>query len=602
VRNILLVLVIIALAAIGIWLTTTRDRPTTPDVKETAFSEPLETPIEKAPTLPTGVEINFVDVTTTAGIDFRHFDGRVDAEYLMDSTGPGAAWLDLDQDGMLDLFLVQGSACVPPEPPKSTTSRLYRNLGGGRFEDVTSSLGVGHFGFGQGATVGDIDNDGFPDLFVTCYGKPNVFYRNVSNGTGGRRFEDITESAGLSTHPDWKDRPNWSTSAAFLDFDNDGKLDLFLCSYVRIDMAKYPKCHHESIKRDGACPPYRFEGTKCILYRNLGDGKFADATVQAGVDQGNAKALGVVAIDLNDDGLIDIFVANDGVPNFLFLNRGDGRFEARGPASGCAVNGQGNPQAYMGVVGADLDGDGLPDLFSTAYHRETNSLFKNQGGGRFLDVTAGSGLGPASWNRLGFGACAVDVENDGHLDLVVTNGHVVAHIDLEGDPTNTFRQTPLLFRNDGRGRFQDVTKLAGAAMQKTYVGRGLALADYDNDGRPDLYLADSGGPSVLLHNESKSTNNWIRLQLVGTKSNRDAIGAKVTVRAGGRVLVRFREGGGSYLSAHDPRLLIGIGSATQVDSIEVRWPSGTVERLGALDAGKSYRLVEGTQRAEVVPR
>ncbi|QEL13516.1 CRTAC1 family protein [Limnoglobus roseus] len=576
----------------------TASPPQTPP--EDSSAAPSSTP---TPTLPAGVVLNFVDTTAAAGIDFQHVDGRTDMEYLMDSTGSGAAWLDYDQDGLLDLFLVQGHPFVPPYPAAGTAaaSKLYRNLGNGRFQDTTASAQVAHVGCGQGAAVGDFDNDGFPDLFVTCYGKPNVLYHNVPDGKGGRKFENVTARAGMATHPDWADRPNWSTSAAFLDYDNDGLLDLFVCSYVRIDLAKYPDCVQAATQKHTPCPPLRFAGTVCVLYRNRGDGTFADATKEAGVNAPNAKSLGVVALDLDDDGRIDIFVANDGVPNFLFRNLGQGKFESLGPACGCLVNGVGNPQAYMGVAAGDLDGDGRPDLYSTAFAQEANSFFRNLGKLRFIDATNGSGLGPPSWHRLGFGTCALDVDRDGNLDLVVANGHVMAHIDRDGNPNNTFRQPPLLFVNDGRGRFRDFSRQAGVAFQKNYVGRGLALADYDNDGRVDLYLADSGGKAVLLHNEGQTPNHWIRLELVGTKSNRDAVGAKVTFQVGGRTIVRHREAGGSYLSAHDPRLLVGLGPAERVDRIEIRWPSGLVQQFEALAGDHSYRLTEGTAAAERRP-
>ncbi|OWK36011.1 CRTAC1 family protein [Fimbriiglobus ruber] len=603
----LFAVVCIALVAVGavlLYPSATNDRAT-PDGGTAVVAPAADTASAPQPApepvLPPGVQIRFVDATAAAGIRFDHFDGRTDMEYLMDSTGPGAAWIDYDQDGLLDLFLVQGGPFAPPYPPQTLTSKLYRNLGGGRFEDVTAAAGVGHVGCGQGATVGDYDNDGFPDLFVTCYGKPNVLYHNVPDGRGGRRFEDVTARAGMADHPDWKARSNWSTSATFLDYDNDGKLDLFVCSYVKVDLPHYPECISNRTKRRGPCPPSRFEGTKCVLYRNNGDGTFTDATHAAGVDSPNAKGLGVVALDLDDDGLVDLFVANDGVPNFLFRNLGGGKFEAFGPACGCLVNLVGTPQAYMGIAAGDLDGDGRPDLFVTAFAGETSSFFRNLGRCLFLDVTQGTGLGPPCWNRLKFGTCALDIDRDGSLDLVVANGHIARYIDADGDPTNTFRQLPQLFLNDGRGHFREFSKQAGPAFQKTYVGRALAQADYDNDGRTDLYLADSGGSAVLMHNETTTPNNWVRLELRGTKSNRDAIGAKVTFHVGGRKLVRHREGGGSYLSAHDPRLLVGLGSATAADKVEIRWPSGLVQQVGPLAGGRGYLVTEGQDKVEPRP-
>jgi hypothetical protein len=559
---------------------------------------------------PPGVDINFVDVTQKASIHFQHFDGRTDKEYIMETMGSGLGWLDYDQDGLMDLFLVQSSTFGPPVPTSPLggegtrvrgrgwekaelpTCKLFKNLGNWHFRDVTEEVGLGHVGCGMGVAVGDIDNDGFPDLFLTCYGKPNVLYHNVPDGKGGRRFIDITVQAGLADHPDWRERPNFSTSAAFLDYNHDGYLDLFVCSYVYVDLAHYPECKDKKGKWD-SCPPSAFAGTRCLLYRNNGNLTFTDVSKEAGINQANAKALGVVALDLDDDGWIDIFVANDSVPNFLFRNLGSGRFESMGPSSGCAVNLDGNPQAYMGVDADDLDGDGRPDLFSTAFARETNTFFRNEGRCQFLDVTRGSGLGPPSWWKLGFGTCFLDVDHDGNLDIVVANGHVSRNVDEDGNPNNTFRQQAQFFLNDGRGRFRDVSGLVGDYFQKPHVGRGLAPCDYDNDGRMDLAFNNSGEPAVLLHNESKTPNHWIRLELQGTKSNRDAVGAKVTVQLGNRQLVRHRKGGGSYLSAPDPRLLIGVGPARKVDQVEIRWPSGWVQTLGPLDIDRGYLVIEG---------
>lgn len=565
----------------------------TPSVRPEA-SAPAESEGSSAPpSLPPGVRINFVDVTRAAGIDFKHYDGRTEMQYIMDQTGSGLAWIDYDQDGLLDLFLVQGNAFVPPFPRPAPASKLYRNLGGGKFRDVTAEVGVGHVGCGQGVAIGDIDNDGYPDLIVTCYGQPNALFHNVSDGKGGRRFVNITATAGLAEHPDWKKQPNYGTSAAFFDYDNDGYLDLFICHYVKIDLQNYPKCLDKFGNPD-TCPPQAFDGTRCYLFRNNGNLTFRDVSHEAGIDSPNAKGLGVVALDLDDDGLIDLFVANDNMPNFLFRNRGGGRFEALGPASGCAVNFQGQTQAYMGVDADDLDGDGRPDLFVTAFARETNTFFRNLGASRFLDVTNGSGLGPPSWHWVGWGACFLDVDRDGSLDIAVVNGHVSPHFDLANDPNNPFRQKAQLYVNDGAGHFGHVSALAGSYFKENHVGRGLAAGDYDNDGHMDLAISNSGEPAVLLHNESTTPHHWIRLELQGTKSNRDAVGAKVTLHVGSRKLVRHRKGGGSYCSANDPRLLIGLGAARTVERVEVRWPSGLVQNFGPLEADRGYRLVEGT--------
>jgi hypothetical protein len=580
-------------------------------------SEPSDPPLSTLSSplkLPAGVQVKFVDVTEQSGIHFVHFDGHTELEYIMETTGSGIGWLDFDQDGLMDLFIVQGSefpgtrATGGDHAPQSgekgnnpPTSKLFKNLGGGRFRDVTAEVGLDHVGCGQGVAIGDIDNDGFPDLFLTCYGKPNVLYHNVSDGKGGRHFVDITTKAGLGSHPDWKDRPNFSTSAAFLDFDNDGLLDLFVCSYVKVDLEHYPQCVSTRSGRRFSCPPTLFQPTRCLLYRNNGNGVFTDVSHEAGIDDPNAKALGVVALDLDDDGKIDLFVANDGMPNFLFRNRGQGKFESIGPRSGCAVNLVGTRQAYMGVDADDLHGNGRPDLFVTAFSQETNTLFRNEGGGSFLDVTPGSGLGPPSWFMLGFGTCFLDVDRDGRLDIAVVNGHVSRYVDEEGNPNVTFRQPAQLFLNDGSGRFHDISKQGGDYFRRPHVGRGLAGCDYDNDGHMDLAISNNGETAVLLHNESTTPNHWLRLELQGTKSNRDAVGAKVTFQIGDRKLVRHRKGGGSYLSASDPRLLIGLGDAHQVDQVEIRWPSGLIQRLGPLSADHGYRIVEGDSQPKPRP-
>jgi hypothetical protein len=593
----LVVLVGLGAAAYLLVLSVAPSSPLTVRVPQEVSAGPQATPVVE---LPSGIEVNFVDVTSPAGIGFEHFNGATPMNYIMETMGSGVGWIDYDQDGLMDLFLVQGSTFVPPHLPSPPTCKLFKNLGGGRFRDVTDEVGLAHTGCGMGVAVGDIDNDGYPDLFLTCYGKPNVLYHNVTDGKGGRRFVDVTAKAGLADHPEWHTRPNFSTSAAFLDYNNDGRLDMFVCSYVKVDMEHYPICMDAQHTYRISCGPKNFEGTRCLLYRNNGDGTFTDVSHEAGVDQPNAKSLGVVALDLSGEGRVDVFVANDTVPNFLFRNLGGGRFESVGVQSGCAVNLEGMPQAYMGVDADDLDGDGLPDLFATAYARETNTFFRNEGGCQFLDVTQGSGLGPPSWFMLAFGTCFLDVHCAGSLDIAVANGHVDRTIDKEGNANITYRQPAQLFYNDGRGRFRDVSARAGAYFREPHVGRGMAVCDYDNDGKMDLAVSHNGEKAVLLHNESKTPNHWLRLELQGTKSNRDAVGARVTVQAGGRKLVRHRKGGGSYLSASDPRLHVGLGAATAADDVEIRWPSGLVQHVGPLPADRGYRVVEGDK--EVKPR
>jgi hypothetical protein len=560
--------------------------------------------------LPAGLKVQFTDVTEKSGIHFLHFDGRTEHEYIMETLGPGVGWLDYDQDGLMDLFLVQGSTFGTSQGTPGTC-KLFKNLGNGQFRDVTEEAGLAHVGCGMGVAIGDIDNDGFPDLFLTCFGKPNVLYHNepidAKDASRGRRFVDITKNAGMATHPDWEKRPNFSTSAALLDYNNDGYLDLFVCSYVQVDLEHYPECRGPRSGKRISCPPSYFAPTRCLLYRNNGNNTFTDVSKEAGIDVPLAKALGVVALDLDNDGRTDLFVANDGMPNFYFRNRGDGSFESMGPRCGCTVNGVGQSQAYMGVDADDLFGDGLADLFVTAFSKETNTLFRNYGKNHFLDATQGSGLGPPSWLKLGFGACFLDVDLDGHPDLVVVNGHVSRFADDEGNPGITFKQNAQVYYNRGAGRFLDISSKAGPYFQERHVGRGLAACDFDNDGRMDLAIANNGEEAHLLHNESLSPNHWIRLQLEGARrqdskgSNRDAIGAKVILDVAGRRLVRHRKGGGSYLSASDPRLLIGLGPARVVDKLEIWWPSGLVQQLDRpLEVDRGYRIREGM--AELAPQ
>jgi len=559
------------------------------------------TPATESTALPRGTEIRFENVTAAAGINFLHVDGATDTNYVMETMGPGAGWIDYDQDGLLDLVLVQGSSLFGPHPANAPTTKLYRNCGGGRFCDVTAETGTGIVGYGMGVAVGDIDNDGYPEIFLAYFNRPNALLKNVPDGKGGRKFLDITAQAGMATHPDWSTRPNFSTSAAFLDFDNDGYLDLFVCSYILIDLKNYPEC-----KTDAgfliSCAPRLFRGTRCHLYRNNRNGTFSEIGKEIGIDKAEAKALGVVAADLDDDGFIDLFVANDTVPNFLYRNIQGKRFEEVGVASGCAVNLDGQPQAYMGVDVDDLNGDGLPDLFVTAFSQEFNSLFRNQGKAQFLDVTDLTGMGQSSWWKLGFGTVFMDLDLDGQLDIVVVNGHVARRVEEEGNPNLRFKQEALVYLNLGNERFRDITSAVGGYFMERHVGRALALGDFDNDGLADLVVSNSSEPTFLLRNVSQTPNQWVRLTLQGTKSNRDAVGARVTLRlSDGRTIVRHRKGGGSYLSALDPRLLIGVGKAQSIEQVEVRWPNGGVQTFGPLAVRKHYRLVEGDNKPHTVP-
>jgi hypothetical protein len=572
-------------------------------------SSPLQ--LQPTPTVPTaaipddGVRIRFEDLTRTAGIDFEHIDGRSPMHYLPEVMGAGVAWIDYDQDGYLDLFLVQGGP-FPPDPQRSAekpSSRLYRNQGDGTFVDVTLKVGIRYSGYGQGVAVGDYDNDGYPDLFVSCYGSCHLFH-NEPDGTGGRRFRDVTKQAGISID-------GWCSSCAFGDIHGKGYLDLFVCRYLALDFKDYPFCgdRTKDPPRRQECGPREFHGTRSVFLRNNGDGTFTDVTAEAGIEP-EGKGLGVVILDLDGDGRSDIFVGNDEMPNFHYLNRGNGKLQSCGIISGTAANWQGHPMGSMGVEADDLTGNGRPDLFITTFFHQGWTLYRNNGKNLFTDISPRAGMRTASWDKVGWGTCLLDAENGGDLDIFVANGHIFRNAaemkerNEDGSP-QTFEQFPQLFKGNGKGFFRDVSKQAGPYFLRPQSGRGAAMGDYDNDGAMDIAVNHCGEPASLLHNETHSPNHWIRLQLEGTRhqsdkgSNRDAIGARVTIKVAGRTLVRHVKGGGSYLSAHDRRLLIGLGSAENVDDIEVRWPNAeaTLQHFGPLAADRSYKLVEGARAA-----
>jgi hypothetical protein len=551
-----------------------------------------------------GVRIHFEDVAGAAGIPFKHIDGRSAKNYYPEVMGGGAAWLDYDQDGYLDLFLVQGGP-FPPEdgkPSTAPTSRLYRNQGDGTFQDVTERVGLLHPGYGQGVAIGDYDNDGYPDLFLTCFGHCHLFH-NESDGHGGRRFRDVTKEAGLNLD-------GWCTSCAFGDIHGKGYLDLFVCRYLTLDFAHYPVCHEPGSKPPVPilCGPYMFPGTSSVLFRNNGNGTFTNVSNEAGLEK-DSKALGVVILDLDGDGKSDIFVGNDEVPNHQYRNLGNGKLQSCGVESGTAANWQGTPVGSMGVEADDVTGNGRPDLFVTTFYHQSWLLLRNNGNNFFTDISQSCGMYAPSWNLVGWGTCFLDADRDGDLDVFVANGHVYRNAlqmtkSEDGTP-QTFAQPAQLFRGDGKGYFKDISLTCGSYFEQPHVGRGVAMADYDNDGAMDLVINHCGDAASLLHNETQTPYHWIRLQLEGSRhsdprgSNRDAIGARVTLQAGGRRIVRHVKGGGSYLSSSDRRLLIGLGAADKVEGVEVRWPNAeaTVQRFGSLAADQSYKLIEGQQQA-----
>jgi hypothetical protein len=536
----------------------------------------------------------FIDATAAARIDFTHFDSATPLHAIPETMGSGLGWIDYDNDGWPDLFCVQAGPLRPVEySGPLPTHKLYRNNGDGTFTDVTEQVGLAKSGYGMGCAVGDYDNDGFDDLVVTYLGGIALF-RNEPDpaAPGGRRFADVTARANLHD-------PHWATSCGWGDVDGDGLLDLYVCNYVEIDLNGYVPCVKPETGERYVCPPTVFAAVTHRLFRNNGDGTFADVSGPSGVTAAApAGGLGVVLLDLDGDGKTDIYVANDMKPAYLFHNLGGVRFAERGWLSGAALTGHGRLMAGMGIGVGDVDGSGRPSLVVTNFQNEGAVLFLNLGGLRFREWSHPCGIGPASVKRLGFGIDLFDPDLDGNLDAAVANGHVVRN--APSVYKAPYEQEAQLFLGDGKGRFREVSDRAGAYFREKRVGRGLAVADYDNDGRPDLAVSHNAGPVKLLRNATETANRWVRLELVGDgkRSNRNAVGARVEVEAGGRTLVRFVHGGGSYLSASDRRLLIGLGSADRADRVTVTWPSGERQEYRGLEAGRGWRLTQGKDQPE----
>jgi thioredoxin-like negative regulator of GroEL len=524
-----------------------------------------------------GVTPRFHDDAEAAGLTFVHEPGTSPRHQLPEAMGGGVGLLDYDGDGRLDVYAVQGGE-FPPGPSSHGGDRLFRNRGDGTFEDVTHRAGLadGPGGYGHGVAVGDVDNDGRPDLFVTRW-RAYALYHNRGDGT----FEDITARAGLDGDRDWP------TSAAFADLDNDGDLDLYVCHYLAWDPDDPAVCQSPSTGRPVTCDPRHFRALPDHVFRNAG-GRFTDVTAEAGLDDRDGRGLGVVAADLDGDGRTDLYVANDGTANYLYCNRGGFRFAEVGHDAGAAAGAAGGYQAGMGVACGDLDGDGRPDLAVTNFLGESTTLYGNLGGGAFLDRTASSGLAAPSRYRLGFGVAFLDADDDGRPDLMTANGHIA-----DERPEVPFAMPAQLLRGAPGGRLVDVSSRAGEPFRVPRLGRGLAAGDLDNDGRVDAVVVGQAGPLGYFHNVTEGEGRSLTLALEGTASNRDGVGAVVTVVAGGRRQVAQRTGGGSYQAAGDPRLHFGLGAADRVDEVEVRWPSGRTDRHRQLAAGRGYRLREG---------
>lgn len=523
--------------------------------------------------------LRFVDVTQRAGIDFVHEQGASGRRYMVEIAGGGAIILDYDMDGFSDVYFVNG-APLPGDGDAPTGNSLYRNLGNGQFRDVTRQAGLVGDGYGMGGAAADIDNDGDPDLLVTAFGD-NLAFRNNGDGT----FVELTQTLGLSDG-------RWSTSASFFDADQDGFVDLYVCNYLDFTLETHRECFSPTKGIRSYCHPQEYDGVTDIFYRNTRHSSFVDATVPSGLSaSAGGKGLGVAATDYDDDGDIDLYVANDTTANFLFDNRGEQGFVEIGLESGVAFNEEGLPEAGMGTDWGDVDRDGRFDLIVTNFDFETNTLYRNLGDGLLFDATVAVGLGAESLTELGFGCELADFDNDGWLDLVVTNGHILDNI-TEIQTNLSFAQ-PGQFFDNVNGRFRNISSQVGSDLSRPRVGRGLASLDFDRDGDLDLVLANNGGAAELLRNEGGSDKHWISLRLIGTPSNRDAIGARVVASLSGLVITEEIRSGSSYLAQHELVMHLGLDDLDRVESLTIRWPSGAREQFSDFASGHHYVVKEG---------
>ena len=525
------------------------------------------------------VQVTFEEVSPqTSKINWIHNNAHSSDRQLPETVGAGCAFLDYDNDGWMDIYLVNSGPSDFFTPTTPLKNALYHNNHDGTFTDVTDKAKVGGGRFGMGVAAADYDGDGYIDLYITNYG-PNILYHNNGDGT----FTDVTERAGVTAL-------GWSTCAVWFDFDNDGKLDLFVSSFVFYDKSQNPLCTDPSLQRRYYCVPRLFKPQPSRLFRNRGDGTFEDVSRESGIADHPGKSFGAVATDVNNDGLIDLFVANDTMPNFLFLNKGKGKFEEIGLAAGVAYGQSGKPRSGMGVDATDYDADGWQDLFVANIDQEFFSLYHNERELIFNDQPGE--IAPATQLLSGWGLKFFDYDNDGDPDLLLVNGHPDDMIESR-IPRVRYREPLLMFENTG-GEFKDVSAKSGAIFAKVFSGRGMAVGDFDNDGHLDVLISNNGEAPVLLQNKGANQNNWLGLQLLATKSNPAAVGAIVTWQAGGVTRRRLKTGGGSYLSSHDPREVLGVSTATKIDWIEIRWPSGKVDKLTNLPLNTYVRVLEGS--------
>jgi hypothetical protein len=537
--------------------------------------------------------VQFIDVTGQSKITFKHVSAP-EKKYIVESMSGGVALFDYDNDGLLDIYLVNSLTVAIAANPKSSRSELWHNNGDGTFTDVTDKAGVGYPGWGMGVCTGDFNNDGWEDLYVTCLG-PNHLYKNNGDGT----FTDVTEKAGVGD-------PRWSTGAAFADYDNDGWLDLFVANYVDFKLDNLPEfgkgkmCQYRGIAVQ--CGPRGLPGAGDALYRNNGDGTFTEVSKKAGVsDPLGHYGLGVAWCDFNEDGYVDLYVANDSRPNYLYKNNGDGTFTDVGFLSGTAVSEDGAEQGSMGVTIGDFDHRGRWNIFVTNFSDEYNAFYRHEKDFLFSDYSFASKTAQISFPFVGWGTKFFDYDNDGWLDLLVVNGHVYPQMENANLGT-TYRQRKLFYKNNRDGTFSEIAAEVGSALMQPAVSRGAAFGDLDNDGDVDVVINNLDGAPTILRNDGGNKNNFVTVRLVGTKSNRDAFGARVKVTAGDLVQVDECRSGGSYISQNDTRLHFGLERRSKVDIIEIRWPGGKVEKVNDIPANSFVIIKEGSGAVSVKTR
>jgi hypothetical protein len=521
----------------------------------------------------------FTDITEQAGITWQQFGGESRDRFLIETMGGGVGFFDFDNDGLLDLFFVNGGETPHGKSPIPLRNALYRNLGEGRFENVAAKAGLDKVNFyGMGVAAADFDNDGYQDLYTTGY-PASALYHNNRDGT----FTDVTDKAGM------KSAKKWAAGAAWFDYDRDGFLDLIVTNYAQFSFEDPKKC--ELNGAPAYCVQTAYTGLPLTLYHNNGDGTFSDVSRRSGFDKLIGRGLGVVAADVNDDGWPDLFIARDASPNLLLINKHDGTFEDIALEAEVAYDQNGIAKAGMGVDAGDVNGDGIPDFVVTNFNDQYHSLFLGSKSLAFSDRTSASHLANLTRSFVGWGAKFLDYDNDGNLDVMLINGHINQEIESTRVDVK-YKEPALLLRNEGSGVFDDMREFAGATFQRSYLGRSLAVGDFDNDGDADAVFTTLNDRPLLLRNNAGQDNFWVGFSLQGTVSNRDAIGAKITVTSSGRTLTRWIVGGGSYLASQDKRVLVGLGSSARPVDADIRWPNGMVQHLSNLQLRRYHQIVE----------